>query len=197
MENPVPAQPSESTLQASPRKKYFGFSILAGFLYGIPTALIGFAVTFLLEFYVTVMVFSKALPPLVTNGVAVLIGIISAAIAGAISARMSFQGANQNGTPRLVSYGILSCAGIGLIGLFVFPMLCGAGYFLVLWGVDKLNLLNGQLGTMLVGGGSETGVTMVVFLFLIPMGVVLAYMTAVFFGGVIYRRLSKSNRPRN
>jgi hypothetical protein len=195
VQNPVPLQPSEDSIQPFTRNKYLGFSILVGFLYGIPTLLLAFAVSFLLQTYFS-MIFFILPNRVITYGVPGFIGLMSAIISGIVSGRASFKSANQDGTPRPVGYGILSCAGIGLIGLLVFPILCGVGDFLVLSVLDKFSLLNDQLSALLLGGGTaESGLFMVVFTFLIPIGAALAYITAVLFGGLIYLRLSRKNSP--
>ena len=200
MENPVPTQTFDEPPQPPDKKKYLGLSIFAGLLYGFPTLLIGFMVSVALLF-MTYVLFDALFPKLtgaenfdtvmkVIISLAALIGIVLAIAAGIASSRTAYRRSNEDGASRQVGYGMLSCAGIGVIGLLVFPVLCYLGYFLIF---QLLNIfkLNNSAFAGIITGGSESSFAFILIGCIPSIAIFLAYITAILFGGVAYRRLTK------
>ena len=195
MENPVPVQPEEAVPQPVKKKKYFGLSIFAGFLYGIPTLLVGFLVSVFLIFFALWFI-DENFPNLkvlenfdtfmkLLLAVAVLIGLILAILAGLLSSRMVYRRSNEAGTPRGVAYSLLSCSGIGVIGLVVFPVLCYLSLFLAFAVAETFKL------DFPIPGGTESGFSIFLIICIPSIALLLAYLTAMFLGGVAFRWFTK------
>ena len=203
MENPVPAQLSEAVPQPSDKKKYLGLSILAGFFYGIPTLLVGFMASAILVGLVVLIVLPGIFPTLnsldtqsfdlemkLLIGLAVVMALGSALIAGLVSSRAAYMRANSNGSYRQTGYGMASCAGISLLGMIVFPVLCYAGYFGSLALLQALQLQeSGIYGSLL--GGTESGNAAILIICIPSIGIVLAYIAAILFSALISRGLNR------
>jgi hypothetical protein len=203
MENPVPVQASEEIIQPSNNKKYLGISILAGILYGFPALLISFGFFFVLSFFLVDLIFSY-FPKfnemvnvdsqlLIMFSLSILIGVVVGIIAGAITGRTTYRRLQADGSIRPVGYSMLSCSGIGILGIFVFPILCYAGYYILsLIPADK----GGYYIMGFLTGGTESAMAAILLLCVPSIGITLAYITAILFGGVVYRNLSRKRQDK-
>jgi hypothetical protein len=201
MENPLPVQAPEEIMQPSNNKKYLGISILAGVLYGLPALLISFGFVFMLLFFLIELIISN-FPKfnemvnvdsqiIIIFSLSTLIGIVAGIIAGASTGRTTYRRLQADGSIRQVGYSMLSCSGIGILGSFVFPILCYASYFLLSLLPDKGGYIMGFLT-----GGNESAMSAILILCIPAIGITLAYFTAILFGGVIYRNLSRKKQEK-
>lgn len=200
MENPVNLQPAENPLPQTRPGKFLGLSILAGFFYGIPTLLVGFMASAILIGLAALIVLPGIFPALnsidtqsfdlemkLLVGLAVVMALGSALVAGLVGSREAYMRAISAGSFRQTGYGMASCAGIGLLGMIVFPILCYAGYFASLALLQALRLQeSGVYGSLL--GGSESGNAAILIICIPALGIVLAYLVALLSGALISRR---------
>jgi hypothetical protein len=203
MEEPVSIQPAESPLPQARPGKFLGLSILAGFFYGIPTLLVGFMASAILIGLAALIVLPSIFPALnsldtqsldlemkLLVGLAVVMALGSALIAGLVGSRTAYMRANSEGSFRQTGSGMASCAGIGLLGMLVFPILCYAGYFASLALLQALQLQeSGIYGSLL--GGTESGNAAILIICIPSIGIVLAYLVALLSGALISRRLKR------
>jgi hypothetical protein len=203
MQDPVAVQPAEDSPRPTNKRKYVGWSVLAGFFYGVPTLLVGFTVSGVLIFFVSLVILPAIFPSLnqvepksfdlemkLLIGLAVIVALVLALVAGLVSGRAAYKKANGESSFKQAGYGMASCAGIGLLGIFIFPILCYVGYFAIFALLNVLQLQNGSIAAVL-SGGTDSGNALILLFCLPSIGILLAYITAMLFGPLVVRILKR------